>query len=103
MDMLEYSDGAFQVTSKVEQKVREQCSVYATVEIAAEFKKLDTLLEGLNEFCSKYVTDRININIMADTLYSKYIQLPDKSRKIIPNARVFIDVLERIDAVAANS
>lgn len=99
ISLVDYVDGQFQVTPKIEEQVREVSSTYGTVEQAEEFEKLDVLLNHLNEFCDKYVTDRMNINIMADTLHCRYIQLPDKSRRIVPNYRVAMIAMERVTAV----
>jgi len=100
IDMLEYSDGEFQVTPKVEQKVRESASVFGTPEQKEEFDKLDTLLDLLNSYCDKFVTDRMNMNAIAEGLFCRYIQLPDKTRRIVPNARALINVMEHSNAIS---
>lgn len=96
MDMVEFINDHFEVTPQIEQKVRESASIFATPAQAAELKKLDVLLEGLNEYCSKYVTDKMAMNAIADGLLCKYVQLPDKTRVIISNPRAFIIVMERV-------
>ncbi len=95
INLLEYIDGEFKVTLKVKQQIKEQCSVYGTIEQAKEFVKLDELLSLLNEFTDKYVTDRINMNTLADTLFCKYVQLPDKSYKLVPDRRALIHYMNR--------
>ena len=98
--MVDFVKNEFQITPKIKQKVRESASVFGTPEIAEEFKKLEVLLEGLNEFCSKFVSDRMNMNAIAEGLFCRYIQLPDKTRRIVPNARALINVMEHSNAIS---
>lgn len=100
MDLAEFVNDKFEVTEAIEQKVRESASIFATPEQAKEFAKLDTLLDLLNEYTDKYVSDKINLNAIASGLWCKYVQLEDRSRKIVPDARALIHVMEH---VAANS
>jgi hypothetical protein len=93
--LVDMVDGLFVVSAKIEKEVLEMSSTYGTPEQAAEFEKLDVLLTHLNEYCSKFISDKQDLNGIATGLRCKYFQLPDRTYKIVPDYRVILHFMNR--------
>ena len=95
ISLIDYSEGTFVVSAKIEEMVLTESSIYGTTEQAEEFEKLDVLLEQLNEYCTKYKVDKNDMNNIAANLHCKYIQLEDRSHRIVPYHRALVHIMER--------
>lgn len=96
IDMVDFVDGEFQVTPKIEEQVKEISSYYSEdPEQIKTFEKLNVLLNHLNEYCDKHVSDKNGLNNIADALHCKYVQLPDRTHKIVPDYRVLLHLMNR--------
>ncbi len=94
MDMLDFADGLFVVSAKIEEQVREAASTYGTSEQKAAFDQQAEMLVLLNRYCEQFITFPTTVNEIADRLLCKAVRKSKNEHpKIISDHRALMHLM----------